>query len=205
MGRQSRAKREKRSRRPARRGSLLRHRGGLVAGGVVLAAVGLLLFLGRVGPGPSSLSAGDRAPAFALPATDGGTVSLADLRDGNALLYFSEGVGCDPCFTQMVELEGHRDHLEELDVSLVPVMTNPGPMVAQEARRFGIRTPVLIDSSKRVSVAYDVLGRGHHADLPGHSFILVDQAGIVRWRGDYPSMYVSAGELLGALRSSLPA
>jgi hypothetical protein len=35
-----------------------------------------------------------------------------------------------------------------------------------------------------------------HANLPGHSFVLVDASGRIRWRGDFPSMYVSTNELL---------
>jgi hypothetical protein len=35
-----------------------------------------------------------------------------------------------------------------------------------------------------------------HANLPGHSFIVVDKTGVVRWNGDYPSMWLKPATLL---------
>ena len=146
---------------------------------------------------------GAAAPAFSLPSTAGGTVSLDDLRGRKALLYFSEGVGCDPCWAQIVDIERERRRFEQLGLELVPVMPNGGPLASREAARFEIRTPILVDEFKEASAAYDVLGRGHHADLPGHSFILVDERGAVRWRKDYSTMYVSVDDLLGDISAGL--
>jgi hypothetical protein len=44
--------------------------------------------------------------------------------------------------------------------------------------------------------AYDVLGLGMHADMPGHTFILVDRHGVIRWRHDYTTMFVPPEKLL---------
>ena len=172
-------------------------------GGAVLAAVVGLFWATAQGPGGETVKVGARAPAFSLSTTAGGNLSLADLRGKNALLYFSEGVGCDPCFTQMAELEQHQSHMDELGITLVPLMTNPRETVAREATRFGIKERILIDESKQVSKAYDVLGRGHHADLPGHSFILVGGDGTVLWRRDYPAMYVKSSDLLAEVAASV--
>ena len=35
-----------------------------------------------------------------------------------------------------------------------------------------------------------------HAELPGHGFVLIDKAGKPRWHGEYPSMWLSSGDLL---------
>jgi len=161
--------------------------------------------LGRDGGGSETIATGVRAPAFSLPATDGRTVSLASLQGRNLLLYFNEGVGCDSCFSQLVEIEKSQARLDELGVTLVPFMPNSVSEVRRELARFGLRTPALIDASLDVARAYDTLGRGHHANLPGHSFILVDKAGTIRWRGDYPSMYVASAELLETIVSRLQA
>lgn len=159
--------------------------------------------LGRDSSGSGSIATGARAPAFSLPTTDGRTVSLASLEGSNVLLYFNEGVGCDSCFSQLAEIEKSQARLDELGVTLLPFMPNPAPEVRKELARFGLRTPALIDTSLDVARAYDTLGRGHHANLPGHSFILVDEAGTIRWRGDYPSMYVATAELLETIGSRL--
>jgi peroxiredoxin len=56
-------------------------------------------------------ASGAEAPAFTLPSTAGGSVSLADFRGEDVLLYFSEGVGCDTCFYQMSDLEQNASTL----------------------------------------------------------------------------------------------
>ncbi len=196
----SRALRRRRSAEPS---LIRRHAGTLVSTGAVVALIGLMWMAGAERPAPGQ-RVSEVAPRFALPATDGTVKSLEGYRGRNVLLYFNEGVGCDSCFTQMVQLEAHDDHLERVGVTVLPVVTNPPEMVASEAARFGIRTPFLSDATKRTSAAYGVLGTGHHADLPGHSFILVDGEGIIRWRGDYPSMFVSPDGLLSEVRRALP-
>ena len=47
-----------------------------------------------------------------------------------------------------------------------------------------------------VSEAYDTLGKGMHAGLPGHSFVLIDEQGEQRWYGEYPSMWLEPQDLL---------
>jgi hypothetical protein len=48
-----------------------------------------------------------------------------------------------------------------------------------------------------------MLGKGMHADLPGHGFVLIDGTGQIRWEREYPSMYASAGEILSQIRPFL--
>lgn len=36
-----------------------------------------------------------------------------------------------------------------------------------------------------MSAAFDTLGRGMHADTPGHAFVLLDETGKVVWQRDY--------------------
>lgn len=78
---------------------------------------------------------------------------------------------------------------------------NPADQVRAELGRFELTTPYLIDADERVSDAYGVLGTGMHENLPGHSFILIDGSGHIAWRGDYPSMFVDADQLLSDIRS----
>lgn len=145
---------------------------------------------------------GPQAPMFTLPSTGGGSVSLADFRGKDVLLYFSEGVGCDTCFFQMRDLEQNATKLSADELTVLPIVVNPADQVRSVLDRFGLRTPFLIDADKSVSDAYDVLGTGMHENLPGHSFILVDGSGRIAWRGDYPSMFVSTDQLLSDIGSA---
>lgn len=163
-----------------------------------LAAVLVLVVLGTLEGEPGGpVGAGDDAPDFVLPATDGNAVSLDDvIAQGDALLYFSMGVGCDGCFVQIPEaLEG----LDAVGITLVPVMVDPSEIVAAEAVRFGIDTPILIDGDRSVSEAYGMLGVYGHTDRPSHSFALVHSDGTVGWVKHYATMFVPLGQLLAEM------
>lgn len=143
------------------------------------------------------------APAFSLASTDGRTVSLADFRGRNTLLYFNEGVGCDACFYQMADIEKNASAFAAAGITVVPIVANPASDVQGELTRFGLTTPYLIDTATSMSQAYGMLGKGMHANLPGHGFVLVDANGQLRWRVEYPSMFVSSSDLLSAVKKAL--
>jgi len=146
-------------------------------------------------PGPS------RAIPFELSATDGQRVALdRALADGDALLYFSMGVGCDGCFAQIPELEVA---VTERGLTLVPIMVDPAPLVAAEAARFGIDLPILIDPDAEVSAAYGMVGVYGHGDRPSHSFALVRQNGEIAWVRHYAEMFVPADSLMGEMDTAL--
>ncbi|HDH27126.1 MAG TPA: redoxin domain-containing protein [Actinobacteria bacterium] len=138
------------------------------------------------------------APDFSLPTTEGTMVSLQDLmaKGGDVLLYFSMGVGCDGCFAQIPEI---ADDLAAKGITFVPIMVNSADQVAAEAARFGITTPILIDSSRKVSSAYGMLGLYGHVDRPAHSFALVGKDGTIKWVHHYAKMFVRADEFMNDL------
>ncbi len=160
-----------------------------------------MLYLGNRAPRGGAESG--TAAGFTLASTSGRSVSLSDYRGRDVLLYFNEGVGCDACFYQMVELEKHATELAQAGLTVLPVVANPAEQVQGELARFGIRTPYLVDEGTRVSQEYGMLGQGMHANLPGHGFVLIDGSGQVRWKMEYPSMYVSAADLLAAVEPFL--
>lgn len=143
------------------------------------------------------------APPFTLPTSDGGSVSLEDMRGHPVLLYFSEGVGCDSCFAQMADIEASQSAFDDLDVHVIPVMVNAASDVVSAAGDFGLETPIALDTTKAVSSEYGVLGTGMHAGLPGHSFILVDETGTITWEQSFPSMYVPSAELVQMIANHL--
>ena len=116
---------------------------------------------------------------------------LAD--GGEALLYFSMGVGCDGCFAQIPEIDAV---LAERNITLVPIMVDDPGLVAAEAARFDISGPILIDADRSVSSAYEMMGIYGHADRPSHSFALVGQDRQIEWIHHYATMFVPADDLL---------
>jgi hypothetical protein len=47
-----------------------------------------------------------------------------------------------------------------------------------------------------MSTAYGTLGQGN---TDGHTFVLLDRAGRIRWRRDYTTMYVPPNQLFTAI------
>lgn len=164
---------------------------------IAIAAAGIALALAvTAAGGTGARAASGAAPSFSLPATDGTSVSLTSLRGSPALLYFNEGVGCDACFYQQAKIEAATADFERAGVRVVPIAVNSADQLRAEMQRFGLVTPFLVDADRSVSAAYKTIGKGHHADLPGHSFVLVDAKGQLRWRLDDPSMFVDPARLL---------
>ncbi|NNF64749.1 MAG: redoxin domain-containing protein [Acidimicrobiia bacterium] len=138
---------------------------------------------------------GEPAPSFELPTTTGDTISFDATGSGATLLYFSMGVGCDGCFAQIPEIEAE---LAEREIALLSVMVDPADVVAREADRFGISTPILIDSDRQVSQTYGMLGVYGHSDRPSHSFALVEN-GTITWSRHYAEMFVPSNDLFAEL------
>ncbi len=167
---------------------------------IPLALVGLIVLDSVTTP---EQSGPDEAIAFELPTTDGQTVGLdQELAKGDILLYFSMGVGCDGCFAQIPEIDAA---VAERGLELLPIMVDPAPMVAAEAARFGIDTPILIDADRAVSEAYGMVGVYGHADRPSHSFALVRQDGSIGWVRHYAEMFVPADDLFTELDPAIGA
>lgn len=167
---------------------------------VTLAALAAVVTAMLVTSRPESSAEVRSAPDFTLTDTNGDQVSLSDLRGTNVLLYFSEGAGCQSCLVQMGELEKHRDALEDLDVRVLPIVMNTREQITGDMAANGVETPFLLDDGT-VADAYGTLGKGMHAGLPGHSFVLIDEEGSQRWYGEYPSMWLAPTDLLEEIRS----
>jgi peroxiredoxin len=198
--RQERRARAQQAARAAGRRRWLRMVIGAVAGLAVVGAVTAMMLTSR----PESSEAIRTAPGFTLTDTSGVQHTLAEHRGENVLLYFSEGAGCQSCIVQMGEIEKQATAIEKLDVTVLPVVMNTREQVTADMEANGVTTPFLLDDGT-VSKAYGTLGKGMHAGLPGHSFVLIDKQGRQRWYGEYPSMWLAPQDLLDEVRSRLDA
>jgi hypothetical protein len=85
---------------------------------------------------------------------------------------------------------------------VLPIVMNSKDQITADMATNGVRTPFLLDDGT-VSTAYGTIGKGMHANLPGHSFVLIDKAGNQRWYGEYPSMWLSTTDLLKEVNNHL--
>jgi peroxiredoxin len=164
---------------------------------VVVSVIAAMMLTSR----PDSSSASRTAPDFILTDTSGQQVHLADLHGHNVLLYFSEGAGCQSCLVQMAEIE-KNPQFATAGLRVLPIVMNSREQIMNDMALNGVKTPFLLDDGT-VSKAYGTLGKGMHAGLPGHSFVLVDKDGVQRWYGEYPSMWLSPTDLITEVRKHL--
>ncbi|WP_062463884.1 peroxiredoxin family protein [Demequina soli] len=143
------------------------------------------------------------APAFTLPLSTGGEVSLDDYAGSPVILYFNEGAGCDSCLVQMAAIEDDPA-FADAGIEVLPIVMNSADQINAERERLEVATPFALDDGT-VSEAYGMLGTGMHAGLPGHGFVLIDGDGVQRWSGSYPSMWLDPAELFDIVEGELAA
>ncbi|OGI15587.1 hypothetical protein A3K63_01575 [Candidatus Micrarchaeota archaeon RBG_16_49_10] len=150
---------------------------------------------------------GRAAPGFTLPASNENEISLSDYSDEkNVLLFFHEGVGCAPCWQQIKDMQQSIQEFEDLNVEILSITVDSLRDQEAETDGMGITLPLLSDSDLSVSKAYDALTYSMHPGIrPGHTFILIDMNGAIRWRQDWYSgiMYVPVDNVLLSIRQSL--
>lgn len=158
---------------------------------------------------------GGVAPDFNLPATTGETIRLSDFRGNkNVLIYFHEGLSCDPCIQQMPELEKSLEEFDKLNVAVISVAFDPVDKLKEAAQQYNMKTPVLSYQTAQTEVDYDLLrfsmDMGRRA---GHTFVLVGTNGAVKWRKDYwpgrghmvpgGRMFVESSEIVSEVSQAL--
>lgn len=154
-------------------------------------------------PGPGAL-----APGFSLPSTSGDTVNLSDYRGKTVLLYFHEGLGCQPCWDQIRDLDGAQAELKAAGIDqLLTITSGPVNLIAQKMADEKLTAIALADTRLAVSQTYETNRYGMMGDSrDGHSFILVGPDGRIQWRADYGgspnyTMYVPVERLLSDLKA----
>lgn len=161
---------------------------------------------------------GDQAPDFTLPSTDGRTIHLTDYRGKqDVLLYFHEGLTCQPCIDQVAELQKIKPQLDALNVPVFAIALDSVQDQQQALARINAtQIPALSYENAQTEVDYDLtrfsMGMGRRA---GHTFMLVSKDGVIDWRKDYwtgngmsapgGTMFVKSDEILTNVKSVLNA
>jgi peroxiredoxin len=155
----------------------------------------------------AGISAGDgpaigSAPAFnERNVVSGQTISSQTLRGTKTLLFFSEGVMCQACLQQISDIDQVGNEMAKRHIRLVSITPDTPGELKQAIGQYGITSPMISDTDRSMSEAFNALGKGMHADTPGHAFVLIDGRGRVLWQRDYYQppyglMYVKPARLL---------
>jgi peroxiredoxin len=130
----------------------------------------------------------------------GTTISSQTLRGQRTLLYFSEGVMCQSCLQQIRDIDEVAAAMAQRHIKLVSITPDTSGELRQAIGQYGIASAMISDNDRNMSEAFNMLGKGMHADTPGHAFVLIDGRGKVLWQRDYyqppyRTMYVKPAEL----------
>jgi len=182
----------------------------------VLVIIGVVFAVGRNGSGPAAttqsgtpvielvdmnLLLNKPAPDFTLTDKNGVKRRLSDLRGKTVVLFFNEGLMCYPaCWNQMAQLSSDMRLNTDTVVSysvVVDSVANWGPAIAQMPEL--AKAAVLYDTDSAISKKYGMLkatSSMHYGMFPGHTYIVVDPSGIVRYVFDDPRMAINNDKLV---------
>lgn len=140
---------------------------------------------------------GKPAPKFSLRDRDGKEYSSENLKGNNVVLFFNEGIMCYPgCWNQVAAL-GTDSRFSEGDTtrafSVVADRPNDWLKAIQKMPELASAN-ILFDTDRSVSRRFAMLTANssmHFGSLPGHTYVLIDKKGVVRYVYDDPRMAIN--------------
>ena len=138
---------------------------------------------------------GQTAPDFELYSYNGEKIRLQEQRGKKVVLFFTEGVMCYPSCWNQIAAFGKDEVFKSEDTvvfSIVVDTKNEWKKAIDKMPELGDST-ILFDLTKSVSKEYGVLSLSssmHKGQFPGHTYLIIDKAGIVRFIKDDSEMAV---------------
>ena len=125
-----------------------------------------------------SISVGDQAPDFRLPATGGRELSLSDFLGRPLVLVFYPGDDTPVCTKQLNSYNDDLAQFEALNAQVVGISAQSVDSHERFAGKHGLQFPLLPDTDKAVAAAYGTLGP---LGFPRRSVFIIDGEGVVRY------------------------
>ncbi len=147
-----------------------------------------------------SVSVGDAAPSFSLPATGGGEASLNDYLGKPLVLVFYPGDDTPVCTKQLNSYNDDLSQFEALNAQVVAISAQSVESHEKFSDKHGFKFPLLADTDKSVAAAYGTLGP---LGFPRRSVFIVDADGVIRYvhRAIAGLTFRPVGELIDVLLS----
>ena len=151
------------------------------------------------------VGAGDKAPAFTLPADDGQPVKLEDLRGKRVVLYFYPKDDTSGCTTEACEFRDSWKAVSKAGAVVLGVSPDSVSSHAKFKQKYKLPFTLLADTDHRVAEAYgawgerSMYGRKYQGIL--RSTYIIDEAGKVARVFPRVKPKGHAAEVLQALQS----
>lgn len=136
------------------------------------------------------------APDFSLQDKNGNTYNLASLKGKKVALFFNEGIMCYPaCWNQILAMSTDPRLNTSDTISLSVVIDSKEQWDSAIGKMPELsKAKLLFDFSRSVSSSYGVLttpSSMHYGSFPGHTYVVIDREGIVRFVLDDPRMAIN--------------
>jgi len=101
-----------------------------------------------------SLAEGEAAPDFAMPATGGRTVSLADMKGKPFILYFYPKADTPGCTKEACAFQEALPQLQAIGLDVIGVSPDKMKPIEKFAEKFGLAFPLASDADHAVAERY---------------------------------------------------
>lgn len=140
------------------------------------------------------LQSGDKAPDFALRASDKSLIKLSDQRGKNVVLLFFPFAFTGVCTKELCQMRDSLADYEKLEAHILAISVDSPYTLAKwkEEQRFNF--PLLSDFNKTVSKKYNSLYKEFGMGLKGVSkraAFVIDKNGVIK----YAEVLENAGEI----------
>jgi peroxiredoxin Q/BCP len=129
------------------------------------------------------LEAGDKAPAFSLPSSAGGDVTLNELEGKKVVLYFYPADDTSGCTKEACGFRDNKDNLKEENLVVLGVSADDMDSHHRFIDKFDLNFPLLADVDKTVINSYGVWGEKIVREQPTVGIIrktfLIDEEGTI--------------------------
>lgn len=143
---------------------------------------------------------GKPAPAFSFADREGKIYSQENLRGKDVVLFFNEGLMCYPACWNQIAAFAQDPRLKDNDIVVLSVVVDSKKDWQQAVEQMPelAQATVVFDAGAAASKKFGVLSTPssmHPGSLPGHTYVVIDKEGIVRYIFDDPNMAIRNDQL----------
>jgi peroxiredoxin Q/BCP len=135
-------------------------------------------------------------PNFSLKDRDGNTYTAENLKGKKVVLFFNEGIMCYPaCWNQVVALstDPRLNGADTVSLSVVIDSKAQWDSAMQKMPELS-KAKMVFDFDRSVSSDFGMLtapSSMHYGSFPGHTYLVIDREGVVRYALDDPRMAIN--------------
>jgi thioredoxin-dependent peroxiredoxin len=122
---------------------------------------------------PAELAVGSKAPVFKLPRNGGGSVSLADFKGRNLVIYFYPKADTPGCTREAIDFSKLRTDFQKAGTDILGVSADPVAAQDKFRTKHDLKVTLLSDETHKMLEAYGVWGK---KSMYGRTFMGITRA-----------------------------